>query len=256
MTFLSGETIIQRLDELIIDENQDPAGNIRQVDCNAYSLRIGPHAYVTNANKYKNPKEEYIQLKNDDSLEIPCGQFGLILTEEFVKVPQDLFGFISIKSSIKHLGLINISGFHVDPGWKGRLLFTVYNAGPHSITLKRGEDAFLIWFAKLDRENTRYQYKKSHTMRHSLTSFDINSKKGEIFSPQVLNKKIEDVSKETKHWVIALIVAFLSGIVIGVTIDWTESYFNYHRGYGQELREEMLKIIENEIKNKKTANDL
>ncbi len=47
------------------------------------------------------------------------------------------------------MGLINVSGFHVDPGFKGKLLFSVYNAGTGPISMEKGEPYFLIWFAEL-----------------------------------------------------------------------------------------------------------
>ena len=59
------------------------------------------------------------------NLVIPPGQFGLILTNEVVTIPNDLIGFISIKAKIKFRGLINVSGFHVDPGFHGHGIFTL-----------------------------------------------------------------------------------------------------------------------------------
>ena len=58
------------------------------------------------------------------------GQFAFLLTDEIVEVPDSAMALISIKAKIKWRGLINVSGFHVDPGFKGRLIFSVYNAGP------------------------------------------------------------------------------------------------------------------------------
>jgi hypothetical protein len=68
-------------------------------------------------------------------------------------VPKNAIAFISMKAGIKHKGLINISGFHVDPGFKGKLLFSVYNAGTTKINLKRGQECFLIWYSNLDEED-------------------------------------------------------------------------------------------------------
>lgn len=54
---------------------------------------------------------------------IPKGQFALLITEEIVKVPNNALAFISFKAKYKYKGLINVSGFHVDPGWYGKLTF-------------------------------------------------------------------------------------------------------------------------------------
>jgi hypothetical protein len=50
---------------------------------------------------------------------------------------------------LKLQGLINISGFHVDPGYRGNLIFAVKNVGPHDIVLKYEEPAFMIMWAVL-----------------------------------------------------------------------------------------------------------
>jgi len=63
-----------------------------------------------------------------------------------------------MKSKFKFLSLVNVSGFHVDPDYKDRILFTVYNAGPDDITLKCGEKASAIWFAKSDNNSSTFFY--------------------------------------------------------------------------------------------------
>lgn len=50
---------------------------------------------------------------------------------------------------MKFDGLVNVSGFHVNPGFEGKLLFLVYNEGPSTIVLSQGTSYFPIWFAEL-----------------------------------------------------------------------------------------------------------
>ena len=64
-------------------------------------------------------------------------------------MPDDHMGFISLRTSFKFQGLVNISGFHVDPTHRGTLLFAVQNVGPSDIRLKFEEPTFTIFFAKL-----------------------------------------------------------------------------------------------------------
>jgi len=71
-----------------------------------------------------------------------------------VSVPAAALAFISVRATVKFGGLVNVSGFHVDPGYRGRLVFSVFNAGPAPVHLARGDDCFLIWYADLDRETT------------------------------------------------------------------------------------------------------
>ena len=137
MTFWSGETLRQRLSEIIDSPNPD------LIDCAAYTLRLGPEVYITPHEATKDPQTTTKRLLGQkESFTIPAGQFAFLLTEESIVLPSDLLGFISIKATTKFKGLINVSVFHVDPGYTGRLIFSVYNAGPSPIHLERGEPLF------------------------------------------------------------------------------------------------------------------
>lgn len=55
-------------------------------------------------------------LEPGQDVSIEPGEFALMLTDELIHVPEDLVGFISVRFGYKRRGLVNISGFHVDPG--------------------------------------------------------------------------------------------------------------------------------------------
>lgn len=149
--FWSGETLLARLPGLSNDFNPEA------IDCNAWTLTIGKKIYITpTAAAAKSGSHTVRDLKDGESFQIPSGQFAFLQTSERVKIPTSAMAFISIKASIKLKGLINVSGFHVDPGFDGVLLFTVYNAGPSPIHLHQGQQCFLIWFASLDNEQTAF----------------------------------------------------------------------------------------------------
>src|SRR5258708_33926463 len=138
MAFWSSQTLGSRLDELL----DDPAS--ARIDCNAIEWRVGREIYVTpNLDDiYTTTKR---QLAADEPFQIPPGQFAFLLTEEAVSVPAAAMAFISMKATFKMKGLINVSGFHVDPGWNGQLVFAVFNAGPSPVHLQLGLRLFLIW---------------------------------------------------------------------------------------------------------------
>jgi dCTP deaminase len=114
----------------------------------AYELTLGDPAFLTRNEterlqelpKGKTPG--VLSLKELGTITIPPGKFALLLTDEVVSIPHDILGFISIKAKKKWAGLINVSGFHVDPGFTGQLLFSVFNAGPADIVLKYREQFF------------------------------------------------------------------------------------------------------------------
>ncbi len=143
MTFWSSQKLEKNIKKLI-----DPP-NIDAVDCNAVTLCVGKEIFITPHIDEINSQTKRI-LTVDEPFQIPPSQFAFILTEESVSVPEATMSFISMKATFKMQGLINVSGFHVDPGWEGPLIFAVYNAGPAPVHLQRGLPLFLIWYADLD----------------------------------------------------------------------------------------------------------
>jgi dCTP deaminase len=115
----------------------------RAVRC-AYELGVGPEAFITSK------EEDTTHLPERSKVTIPPGQFGLLITRETIFVPPNAIAFISIRARIKFQGLVNVSGFHVDPGYRGQLKFAVYNAGSKDIVLDQDERVFMIWYADLD----------------------------------------------------------------------------------------------------------
>lgn len=114
-----------------------------------------------------------------------------------------------------YLGLVNVSGFHVDPGFKGRLKFSVYNAGSRDITITRGDRVFLIWYADLDGM-TEDGYGDAGPDQDMITSNDQNVMHGEIASPAELKTQLEAVkhSDVNKKWLLGVVAAALVGILV------------------------------------------
>ncbi len=187
MSFWTSQQLELNLPKLI-DRYSD-----KQVDCNAYTLRIGDEVYVSPTDQTPDPKSSTIRrLAEGEGFTIPQGQFAFLITEETVQVPRDAMAFISMKAKIKFKGLVNVSGFHVDPGFHGRLVFSVFNAGPTVIHLKRGQDCFLIWYASLDEESKKYKVGIYNT---SLSPDLINALPGELQSLEGLSRRMKDIEK-------------------------------------------------------------
>jgi dCTP deaminase len=151
--FWSGEKLRAELHKNSIITDYDE----RRVDHACYKMRVGAEVYVSptgepgdSRNKPKTllasgPAPDFL----GDTFAIPSGQFGFIITEETVTIPSNVLAFISMRATYKFQGLVNVSGFHVDPTYKGKLIFSVFNAGPNAVHLRRGEQCFQIWFADL-----------------------------------------------------------------------------------------------------------
>lgn len=194
--FWSGDKLKERLSDLVTYEDGTTEGIA--VDCAAVSLTVGDEVYITPSDP-DNSKDTGVKKKlTDDKSQfvIPKGQFAFLLTHEVVSIPDDAMALISFKASYKFKGLINVSGFHVDPGWKGRLTFSVYNAGPLDITIERRDAFALIWFADLDRHSSPEFKKTVKNPQKTLDSKLISNMSGEVFSPVKLKSEIDSLKKD------------------------------------------------------------
>jgi dCTP deaminase len=212
----------------------------------AYELSLGSQVFQTDS-----APRAVKELKVDEKIEIKPGQFALLLTKEYVKIPENKIAFISIKAGIKFKGLVNVSGFHVDPGFEGNLLFSVYNAGPSNIVLSNGTPYFPIWFSEL---NESQQYKGNHEKQTKIPDEPVEAlSQGELASPNVLSKRIEDVKhlKTKIEWAVLALLTLL--IAVSVKL-WTDSSklkdavdFGYKKK-GEEIRSDSTyKRMQNDI---------
>ena len=220
--FWSSDTLLEQLEPLI--DPFDP----KRVDCAAYTLSVGPEVYVSPNEKAADPTTVTVcQLTESEGFTIPPGQFAFLITEEIVTVPGDALAFISIRAKIKFRGLVNVSGFHVDPGYRGQLTFSVFNAGPVPIHLKRGQPIFLIWYASLDKEST---IRKNDPVKKGIDTALITGIADELQSFASLSKKIEDVKEKLNDRIHAVEKKLIyhrvvAGILLLVTVSILSGWF-------------------------------
>ncbi|MGL1861441.1 MAG: hypothetical protein OCC46_02830 [Pseudodesulfovibrio sp.] len=195
----------------------------RNVAHGAYELTMGDMYYTTDC-KVRQP------LKNDDQFKIRPGQFALLETREVICVPRNAIGLISIKAKIKFKGLINVSGFHVDPGYDGRLVFSVYNAGGKDIVLSRNKPIFLIWFCDLDQEEDGGYDGNSNK---GITDEMVEAIGNKIASPSGLNKRLSRLEMAFTIAVTAI------GIGVTVVVGLITIFFT---GIGNSLQEILQNI--------------
>lgn len=185
MAFWSSQTLRARLPA---EQMVEPYDQNRVVH-SAYELGVGGEAFVTS-----NPSDK-TQVPAGTKIVIPPGQFGLLVTRETVRVPTNVIAFISIRAGIKFQGLVNVSGFHVDPGYQGQLKFAVYNAGSRTIVLDLEQRVFMIWFADLDHADDN-PYPDRPPAQNAISADDVSRIHGEVASPAVLKKQIDELKAE------------------------------------------------------------
>ncbi len=213
MSFWSGETLVERLPDLISPYEA------AQVDCAAYRLRVGPEVYISPTGEAKDAATKTkVPLDLGEAFTVPPGQFAFLLTEERVTVPNKALAFISVRATVKFRGLVNVSGFHVDPGYSGRLVFSVFNAGPGPVHLARGDDCFLIWYADLDRETTLAKtspgFQDIPTKLINPIAGEIQSFAGLLAKIEATDKRMDAVSHEQN------LVRVIGLVIVGAIVGW------------------------------------
>jgi dCTP deaminase len=227
MAFWRGETLKTRLPTLIAPFD------INLIDINAYTLRMGSEYYCTSDGKRSlwdravkqilPPGKEFI---------IPAGQFAFLQTAEQISVPDDAMAFISIKAKIKFEGLINVSGFHVDPGYQGHLVFSVFNAGSSPITLEEGQPLFLIWYASLDAPTKMLKGPNdSKTISREL----IRGMSQEILSMQSLSAEIAKLRNDMRlqYAIFTIAGGVMLAIIVGALNDTVHEVLHPSQKTGQ-----------------------
>ncbi len=205
--FWSGETL--RKNNSVVSDFDE-----KQIDCNSYTIRMGDKFYITADKEGANANKQ--TLKTGDTFVIPPGQFAYLLSKEEINIPASVMGFISMRTGLKFQGLINVSGFHVDPGYKGKLVLAVYNAGTLPVLITGGENIFKIWFAKLDVEATAHLFdgKPSNDISNDL----VRGMSREILTLQTLSEKIRaiDLKLAEQKPTIDLLVFIWRAIILAV----------------------------------------
>jgi dCTP deaminase len=185
----------------------------RAIRC-SYELGVGSEAFITSK------PDSTTHLPVGHKVTIPPGQFGLLTTHETIYIPPTTVAFISIRARVKFQGLVNVSGFHVDPGFRGRLKFAVYNAGSKEIVVDQDERVFMIWFADLDAESPD-PYPTQQVPTSVISSEDVSRIQGSVASPAQLQKNIEELKVELEKKIHAveqasLLNRTLMGLLLGI----------------------------------------
>lgn len=149
-------------------------------------------------------------------LVIEPGDFALLTTLAKFDIPLDTMAFISMRFRHSLRGLVNISGFHVDPGYKGRIIFSVYNAGPNRIVFERNESVFMMMFSKIGKKVDLRKDKKFHGINRIMPEH-ISGLSGIPVSPQSMNKRLNKLENWNKIY-LALAIA-LGGAIFTTIMD-------------------------------------
>ncbi|MBO0889135.1 dCTP deaminase, partial [Candidatus Bathyarchaeota archaeon] len=95
-----------------------------------------------------------LDLRIDRSLELSPHQQKLAATIERVELSKNFLGILHIRSSLAREGIIASLAL-VDPGFRGQLTVSLYNAGDRLIRLHKGERFIQLSLIRLSTPSTR-----------------------------------------------------------------------------------------------------
>ena len=136
----------------------------------SYDIRIGKEVFIAS-------EDAESKLGNGESFKISPGDYVIVNTFERFELPLNIYGRVGLKTTLSLKGLINLSGPHVDPGFKGTLSLGLSNFGPRTITIRSGDPAFTIEFEEL-HEPASSGYKGRMQNQEHIPSFLIDQLRG------------------------------------------------------------------------------
>lgn len=211
MSFLSKHQILDRKQQFfLVDDDGETHFDEKNLKEACYDLCVGDEVILSGDSKPTRLTGEnpYILL--------PPGRFALIKTWEKIAVPEKYVAFVSIRSRYKFQGLINISGFHVDPTYEGHLIFSVQNVGPRDIHLMYEEPTFMIMWAELNEPYRPEELSKKRTGYDRITLEQIRHLAPTSSTIYSLQKAIDSLNIQFKIFGALAVSAFL--VLLGIFI--------------------------------------
>jgi len=156
---LSDKDIKSFLNKGIIGVTPKPDLKVQLGSC-SLDLRLGNdfRVFEHSKNAYLDPtKKDYtneitrsIKVKKNEAFMMQPGDFVLAVTQERVKIPDNLLGRLEGRSSLGRLGIVVHSTASVfDPGWDGQCVLELGNLGRMPVALYPGMRICAMTFEQL-----------------------------------------------------------------------------------------------------------
>jgi deoxycytidine triphosphate deaminase len=144
--FLSDQELLKLDPEIVrgLDRSGDPYGANSKIQPASIDLTIGeiflPEMSEGQKGSIEWPFHSYI---------LGSGHTAILQTNEELDLPSDLAAIGFPPSRVSSKGLLMTNPGHVDPGYKGRMKFTVINMGRESFPLEKGDRIVTLLFFRL-----------------------------------------------------------------------------------------------------------
>lgn len=182
---LSGELII----EPITDRSIQPA---------SVDLRIGESFSVPKVSCFVEEllnASQAFEERTDRGILISPNSFILATTIERIKLPPNVAGMISGRSSVGRQGLFVENAGYVDPGFDGHITLELYNAGPNSLWIEAGTRVAQLILHDMDRP-TANPYSGKYNGQTGATTSRMDEDKERMGDD---TEQMTDTDAETEH---------------------------------------------------------
>jgi len=148
--------------------------NPEQIQPASVDLRISHEILLLKGDEIEFGKEPEYENIREEEIQIPPKTHVLVRTIERVELPNDVGGIVKLRSSLSRIGVMLNNAGWVDPGFKGTLTLSMFNANDVPVKIRAGTRFFQLLLLKLDRESEGYsgKYANQHEITGSKAHMD------------------------------------------------------------------------------------
>ena len=139
----------QEILEAVKNETLIIGGSTNSVEGLKYDFRLGDEILFGGESESR-----------QHSLVLKPGELIFALTKEEIQLPGDVKAELSLKRKMSIAGVLVLGGFGIDPGYKGKLLFALFNFSPDPFVLEPGKKLIAAQFYRLEGKEVPPQREK------------------------------------------------------------------------------------------------
>jgi dCTP deaminase len=167
------------------------------------------------------------------------GHTAIVQTKEELDLPSDLAAIGFPPSRVSSRGLLMTNPGHVDPGYKGRMKFTVINMGRESFPLKTDEIIVTLLFFRLDPPAKKSFSERNPNILGSVSNEEL-SKLGRDFLD--VERRADNIAK--KYAWVGVGVGIGVPIIVAALTVWA-SIYSANNSADRRMNDFEKKMIEN-----------
>lgn len=172
------------IERLCADQQMICGYKKENIQANSYDLCMG-NQYCCDDNLDKN-KPEISKLgdkTSDDEFEIPADAICYVISEEELKMPNNITGDVSLAFGLIKQGIMLAKQPPIDPGYRGKIVALLHNLSDEPVRIRKGDHILSMVFYELKHAVAPTDlYKGSYQHLDDLGMYCKTVKRGAIYS--------------------------------------------------------------------------